>query len=152
MFLSSHEKQLDAKRRLLVPQDFRAAALEPLDGVAPFEGLYCFAAIDAQCLECGGAVFFATYRDVIHEYPKLSPTRKALEHRFYASMYRLGFDTAGRITLPENLCQAFNLTGDVLLTGLGDSFQVWQPAAYASYAAEQDRLVTAAMSKREALS
>lgn len=149
MFLSSHEKQLDSKRRLLVPQDFRAAALKPLDGIEPFEGLYCFAAIDAQCLECGGAAFFATYRDVINEYPKLSPTRKALEHRFYAPMSRLGFDTAGRVTLPESLCESFGLTGDVLLTGLGDSFQIWEPKAYVAYAAEQDRLATAALLRRE---
>ena len=152
MFLSSHEKQLDAKRRLLVPQDFRAAALLPHDGVEPFEGLYCFAAIDAQCIECGGAAFFATYRDVINEYPRLSPTRKALEHRFYGAMQRLSFDTAGRITLPEKLCQSFGLSGDVLLTGLGDSFQIWEPRAYEAYAAEQDRLVAAAMSKRGELS
>ena len=141
MFLSSHEKQLDAKRRLLVPQDFRASALQPHADVEPFEGLYCFAAINASCLECGGAAFFATYRDVINQYPPLSPTRKALEHRFYASMHRLAFDTAGRITLPDVLCQRFNLTGEVLLTGLGQSFQVWEPGAYADYAEAQSRLV-----------
>ncbi len=151
MFLSSHGKQLDSKRRLLVPQDFRICALLPHEGVDPFEGLYCFAAINASCLECGGAAFFASYRDVINEYPPLSPTRKALEHRFYASMHRLGFDTAGRITLPEALCERFGLTGDVLLTGLGDSFQIWEPAAYATYADEQEKLVAAAMQKREDL-
>jgi MraZ protein len=145
VFLSSHEKQLDAKRRLLVPQDFRASALAPYDGVEPFEGLYCFAAINASCLECGGAAFFATYRAVIEAHPPLSPTRKALEHRFYASMHRLAFDTAGRITLPEAMCDRFGLKGDVLLTGLGTSFQIWETTAYATYAEEQDRLVTEAL-------
>lgn len=151
MFLSSHEKPLDVKRRLLVPQDFRASALIPHEGVEPFEGLYCFAAVDAACIECGGAAFFAAYRDVINEYPKFSPTRKALEHRFYASMHRLGFDTAGRITLPESLCERFNLSGNVLITGLGDSFQIWNPAAYSTYLAEQEALVGAAFAKREDL-
>ncbi|MGA9659177.1 MAG: division/cell wall cluster transcriptional repressor MraZ [Asticcacaulis sp.] len=151
MFLSTHEKQLDSKRRLLVPQDFRAAALTPYEGVEPFEGLYCFAAVKADCLECGGAAFFATYRDVINEYPKLSPTRAAMERRFYASMHRLGFDTAGRITLPAALSEQFNLTGDVVIAGLGDSFQIWEPAAYAAYSAEQDKLVEAAFAKREEL-
>ncbi len=148
MFLSTHEKQLDAKRRLVVPQDFRAASLQPFDDIEPFEGLYCFAAIDAQCIECGGGAFFATYRDEINQYSKLSPKRKALEHRFYASMQRLNFDTAGRITLPEKLCQTFNLTSDVLLTGLGDSFQIWEPKAYEAYAAAQDRLVSDIFSAR----
>jgi MraZ protein len=151
VFLSSHEKQLDAKRRLLVPQDFRTAALYPHEGVESFEGLYCFAALDAACLECGGAAFFATYRDVINEYPKLSPTRKALEHRFYAAMHRLNFDSAGRITLPEALCDRFSLGQDVLLTGLGTSFQIWQPKAYSTYEAQQEVLVFEAMKKREDL-
>lgn len=151
MFLSSHEKQLDGKRRLLVPQDYRAAALSPHDGVEPFEGVYCFAAVNASCLECGGAAFFATYRDVINEYPKLSPTRAALERRFYASMSKLAFDTAGRITLPEKLCEQFGLTGDVVIAGLGESFQVWEPGAYAAHTQAQDLLVEAAFAKREAL-
>lgn len=132
-----------------MPQDFRAAALLPYGDLDPFEGLYCFAALDASCLECGGAAFFATYRDVINEYPKLSPTRKAFENKFYAAMHRLSFDSAGRITLPETLCERFSLSGDVLLTGLGDSFQIWQPQAYEAYARTQDALVAAAMLKRE---
>lgn len=151
LFLSSHEKQLDGKRRLLVPSDYRASALQPHEGVDPFEGVYCFAAINAPCLECGGAAFFATYRDVIDEYPKLSPTRAALQRRFYASMNRLGFDTAGRITLPEKLCDQFNLSGDVVLAGLGESFQIWEPSAYEAWAAEQDKLVEDAFAKREVL-
>lgn len=149
MFLSTHEKQLDAKRRLLVPQDFRAAALAPHSGVEPFEGLYCFAAINAACLECGGGAFFAMYRDVIDEYPPMSPTRTAMQRRFYASMHRLSFDTAGRITLPEKLCEQFGLSGDVVIAGLGESFQIWEPAAYAAYAIEQDKLVEAAFARRE---
>lgn len=151
MFLSSHEKQLDSKRRLLVPQDYRAAALTPHVGIEPFEGVYCLAAISAPCLECGGAAFFATYHDVINEYPKLSPTRTALERRIYAAMNRLAFDTAGRITLPEKLCEQFGLMGDVVLAGLGDSFQIWEPKAYEAWSAEQDRLVADAFIKREAL-
>jgi MraZ protein len=144
VFLSSHEKPLDAKRRLLVPQDFRASALAPHDDVEPFEGLYCFAAIDAACIECGGAAFFAGYRDVINAIPKFTPARKAMEHRIYAAMQRLSFDTAGRITLPETLCERFNLNGNVLITGLGDSFQIWNPDAYRAYMAEQEALVSAA--------
>lgn len=151
MFLSSHEKQLDAKRRLLVPQDFRASAMLPQPGFEPFEGLFCIASVDAPCLECGGGAFFSTYRDVIAEYPKLSPTRKALEQHFYGAMHRLAFDTAGRVTLPEKLCQRFGFDADVVLVGLGDSFQIWTPKAYDAHAAEQERLVAAALLRREDL-
>lgn len=148
MFLSTHEKPLDAKRRLLVPQDFRATALMPHEGVEPFEGVYCFAAVDAACIECGGAAFFAGYREVIDAIPRFTAERKAMEHRIYAAMQRLSFDTAGRITLPAEWCERFGLDGGVLITGLGDSFQIWNPEAYKTYAAEQAALVSAVFARR----
>jgi MraZ protein len=39
----------------------------------------------------------------------------------------------------------------VVIAGLGESFQIWAPQAYADYAALQDKLVDAAFAKREAL-
>lgn len=144
MFLSSHEKQLDAKRRLLVPQDFRVSALPP--GGDDFGGVYCFSSVEAECLECGGEAFFERYRAVIERHPVGSPERKALEHVVYGGMQRLNFDTAGRITLPESLCAQFGLTGTVVMVGLYDRFQVWAPKAYAVYSAEQGRLAREAFS------
>ncbi len=140
MFLSSHEKQLDSKRRLLVPQDFRATALLPGDSLEAFDGVYGFSAVEAECLECGGAAFFERYRALIERFPVGSPTRRALEHKVYGGMQRLNFDTAGRITLPEALCARFGLTGDVVMVGLYDRFQIWSPAAYAAWSAQQDAL------------
>ena len=37
VFLSTFEKQLDAKRRIVVPQEFRAAVSGAFDGVADGE-------------------------------------------------------------------------------------------------------------------
>jgi len=140
VFLSSHEKQLDSKRRLLVPQDFRAAALLPGKELEAFDGVYGFSAVEAECLECGGAAFFERYRALIERHPVGSPTRRALEHKVYGGMQRLNFDTAGRITLPESLCARFGLTADVVMVGLYDRFQVWSPKAYETYAAQQEAL------------
>ncbi|MCR6658207.1 MAG: hypothetical protein NVV72_02250 [Asticcacaulis sp.] len=39
----------------------------------------------------------------------------------------------------------------MVIAGLGESFQIWAPQAYATYATEQDQLVEAAFAKREAL-
>ena len=61
MFLSTFEKQLDAKRRLLVPQEFRAAA------AGSFDGVFCFPSIEHDCLEGGGQALFDTWRGVIDE-------------------------------------------------------------------------------------
>ncbi len=104
MFHSTYEKQLDAKRRLLVPQEFRAAA------AGPFDGVFCFPSIEHDCIEGGGQALFDTYLGVIDELAFGDPLRSALEASVLGGMTRLAYDSAGRITLPDSLCQAFGLT------------------------------------------
>jgi len=45
-------------------------------------------------------------------------------------MAQLSFDTAGRVTLPENLCHMFGLTDQAVIVGLGDRFQIWRPDVF----------------------
>ena len=73
MFLSTFEKQLDAKRRIVVPQDFRAAAS------GPFDGIFCFPSIEADCIEAGGRALFDRYLALIEELDFGDPLRSALE-------------------------------------------------------------------------
>ena len=124
MFLSTFEKQLDSKRRIVVPQDFRAA----LSG--PFDGIFCFPSIEADCLEAGGKGLFDRYQGVIDELPFGDPLRSALETSVLGGMARLSFDTAGRITLPDTLCEMFGLTDWVAVVGLGERFQIWSREAF----------------------
>src|ERR1051326_4572149 len=109
LFLSTFEKQLDAKRRIVVPQEFRALA------AGPFDGVFCFPSIEADCLEGGGKALFDRYLGVIEELPFGDPLRSALETSILGGMAKLSFDPAGRITLPETLCDLFGLTDDVVL-------------------------------------
>jgi len=135
VFLSTAEKQLDAKRRIVLPQDFRAAA------AGPFDGVFCFPSIEADCIEGGGQALFETYRGLIEELPFGDPLRSALEVSVYGGMARLSYDTAGRITLPETLCERFGLTDWVAVVGLGERFQIWSRDAFHAY---RDRQLAAA--------
>lgn len=130
MFLSTYEKQLDAKRRIVAPHDFRVA----LDG---FDGIYCFPAIEADCLEAGGQALFERYQTLIGELAVGDPLRAALETSVLGGMTRLSFDTAGRITLPDSLCEAVGISDWVALTGLGDRFQIWSLDAFKAHRAAQ---------------
>ncbi|HEY8572632.1 division/cell wall cluster transcriptional repressor MraZ [Phenylobacterium sp.] len=134
MFLSTFEKQLDAKRRIVVPQEFRALA------AGPFDGVICFPSIEADCIEGGGQALFDRYMGVIEELPFGDPLRSALETSVLGGMARLSFDTAGRITLPESLCEMFGLTDWVVVVGLGDRFQIWQREAFHAHRAAQREL------------
>jgi MraZ protein len=131
MFLSTFEKQLDAKRRIVVPQEFRALA------AGPFDGVFCFPSIEADCIEGGGKPLFDRYMGVIDELEFGDPLRTALETSVLGGMAKLSFDTAGRITLPESLCEMFGLTDWVVVVGLGERFQIWSREAFQAHRAAQ---------------
>lgn len=131
MFFSTFEKQLDAKRRIVVPLEFRAA----LSG--PFDGIVCFPSIEADCLEGGGKALFDRYQALIEEFPLGDEMRTALQTTINAGLNHLSFDTAGRITLPEILCDQFGLTDWVSVVGLGDRFQIWSRDAFQAHRSKQ---------------
>jgi MraZ protein len=131
VFLSTFEKQLDSKRRIVVPQEFRAAVS------GPFDGIFCFPSIEADCLEAGGKALYDRYQAVIEEMPFGDPVRTALETSILGGMARLTFDTAGRITLPDHLCDMFGLTDSVAVVGMGERFQIWSREAFQAHRAQQ---------------
>ena len=133
VFLSTFEKQLDGKRRIVVPQEFRAAA------AGPFEGVFCFPSIEAECIEGGGQALFDRYLSLMEELPFGDPLRSALETSVLGGMHQLAFDSAGRITLPESFCEAFGLSDWVAVVGLGDRFQIWSREAFQAQRSQQRR-------------
>ena len=134
MFYSTFEKPLDAKRRIVVPQEFRAAVS------GPFEGVFCYPSVEADCIEGGGKALFDSYASLIDEFPFGDPTRTALETSIMGGMVQLSFDTAGRITLPEMFCDQFGLTDWVVLVGMRDRFQIWSRDAFQTHVRRQREL------------
>jgi MraZ protein len=141
VFLSTFEKQLDAKRRIVVPADYRAQ----LDG--PFEGVFCFPSIEFDCIEGGGKALFDRYTAMIEELQFGDPLRTAIETSVRAGMVSLAFDTAGRITLPESLCADFGLTDWVVVAGMGERFQIWSREAFQAHRAAQREQARAGMAQ-----
>ena len=124
MFLSTFEKPVDSKRRLVVPLEFRAAV------AGPFDGVFCFPSVEADCIEGGGKALFERYQTLIAELEVGDPLRLSLEFTVMGGMAQLAFDTAGRVTLPEILCDQFGITDQAVIVGLGDRFQIWAPQAF----------------------
>ena len=131
MFFSIFEKPLDAKRRFVVPADYRSASEGSLDG------LFLFPSLTAGCIEAGGTRLREQYEAMARDLPFTHKTRIALQHQVFAQGKQLAYDTAGRITLPERMCEKFGLTDAVVVVGMYDRFLIWEPAAYEVWAAEQ---------------
>lgn len=142
VFLSTYEKQLDGKRRLLIPQEFRTA-----DNGAE-HGIFCFFSIESDCLEAGGDKLMAEYVSMIEELPFGDDLRTALEETFYAGQRPLSYDGGGRITLPEALCQEAGLGEDVVIVGLGSRFQIWDRARWNARREERRALARQAVRER----
>jgi MraZ protein len=134
VFRSTVDRQLDGKRRIVVPQEFRAL----LSG--PFDGVFCFPSIEADCIEAGGKPLFDQYQALIEDLPLGDPLRLSLQTVVYGGMHALAFDTAGRITVPEALCDAYGLTDWVAVVGLGDRFQIWERDAFRVHRSAQLQL------------
>jgi MraZ protein len=144
VFISTFEKQLDAKRRIVAPIEYRTA-------VAPFDGLFCFPSVEADCIEGGGRALFDSYCALIDEYPFGDPARTALETSILGGMVQLSFDTAGRITLPEGFCEQFGLSEWVTVVGLGTRFQIWSREAFRARGQQQRETAQQALLARARL-
>jgi len=130
VFLSTFEKQLDGKRRIVVPQEFRASA-----GV--LSGIFCFPSIETDCLEGGGKALLDRYLALIEELPFGDPLRLPLETCVLGGMNEMAFDPAGRVVLPEALCEMFGLRDWDAVVGLGDRFQIWDRDAFREHRSAQ---------------
>lgn len=134
MFLSTYEKPLDAKRRFVVPADYRSAE----DG--SHEQLFVFPCLSEPCLEAGGLLLKAQYEDMARQLPFGHASRKSMTMKVFSQSRLLAYDTAGRVTLPDALCARFGLKDEVVLVGMMDRFLIWEPEAYRPWAERMDQM------------
>ena len=78
----------------------------------------------------------ATYTQTISRLPLQSRERKALTAAIVSRSADLKMDDPGRIRVPESLLGHAGITDKVVFVGAMDSFQVWNPEAYAAFEAE----------------
>lgn len=126
-----------------MPSSYRDTARLSHEGLEGFDGIFAFVDLSTQCLECGGPRFFNHYQALIDALPFASAKRRAYEDAIYGGMQTLNFDSGGRITLSDSLCEAFGFKDTVQLVGLRDRFQIWEPEAYATYSKAQANLAKA---------
>jgi MraZ protein len=130
VFVSTYESAIDSKGRVSVPAPFRAA----LGGGSR---IFLWPALDgSKCLEGGGEALMATYMQTISRLPLQSRERKALTAAIVSRSADLKMDDPGRIRIPDTLLAHAAITEKIVFVGAMDSFQVWNPDAYAAFETE----------------
>lgn len=137
MFVSTYDGAIDAKGRVSIPAPFRAA----LGGSAR---VFLWQAPDGSgALEGGGEELMELYRETLAELPLQSPIREAIVTCIIAASADLKIDDTGRVKLPEDLCEAADLTGKIKFSGQMDSFRIWNPERFTLHQSRMRSIVNA---------
>jgi MraZ protein len=117
MFLGEYRHSIDNKDRLTVPARFR----ELMD-----EGAYIVRGFDRNLMVLTSRAF----ESISHRLDQMSltdPLTRGLRRLIIGSASRLEIDKAGRILIPDFLCQTAGLTSDheAVLVGQGSYFEIW---------------------------
>lgn len=127
LFLSTSLHKIDKKGRVSVPAAFREALAEER-----FHGVVLGPPLSEDpCIEGSGESRVQKIASALDGMNPLSEERDALATAVLASVRRAALDGDGRIVLPEDLIAHAGLSGEALFAGLGEKFQIWEPARFA---------------------
>lgn len=127
-FVSSFQNKIDKKGRVSVPAPFRAILAH--DALAQ---VFCYEAIEAPAIECGGAPLLNKIYQLLEDLPPYSDERDVLSTALFGGSMNLKIDSDGRIIIPDEMRQHANLKDYVTFVGMGDKFRIWSPELFETY-------------------
>jgi MraZ protein len=138
-FSSTTVNKIDDKGRVSIPAAFRKVLdAETQPGLWLIPGLR-----DEPAIEGLGSTRFEALAEAIDAMNPLDPAAIALSNKVMGKARHLLLeDNTGRIVLPRDFRQIAGIEGEALFVGLGKTFQIWNPEAYAARQADLDRLAS----------
>ncbi|HYD99038.1 MAG TPA: division/cell wall cluster transcriptional repressor MraZ [Alphaproteobacteria bacterium] len=131
LFLSTYLNKIDRKGRVSVPAQFRAAVA----GQA-FNGVVLWRSPKYPALDGCDWARMEQLSASLDSLDMFSDAQDDLATTMFGSSVPLPFDGEGRIVLPADLVEFAGLGEQVAFVGLGKTFQMWEPAAFAQRQAE----------------
>lgn len=123
LFLSTTINKVDKKGRVSVPASFRAAMSQE-----EFQGVVLFQSYTQNAIEGVAMSSMEAMSDRMDDqFALFSDDHDEMATVLFGESIQLAFDGDGRITLPQSLMDAVNVSGQVAFVGLGKKFQIWNP-------------------------
>jgi MraZ protein len=130
MFLGQFQHNLDDKGRLMIPARFR----ELLEG-----GAFITQGFD-KCLMVMTDAYFKQVYERIETMNLADPTARLLRRLILSNAYPVEVDKVGRILMPQNLRTFLGIategSGELIVAGQGEYFEVWMPAMWSEQMAQ----------------
>jgi len=133
MFLSTFESSVDAKKRVSIPAAFRKA-------LGGSDTVYLWPSLDKPCIEGAGQRLMEEFEESIGDLDLMDRRRVALANYIMGEARQAKFDEGGRIVLDAELISTAGIGEKARFVGLGDRFQIWEPAAHDAMKAEMRAL------------
>ena len=125
-FVSTYTNKLDAKGRVSIPASFRQILAQQEMGA-----LYCIPSFVSPSLEAFGNTLLNQFQQRLDKYdPLFSENYDDEAQAVLAAAQSLNFDDEGRVRLPDDLIAHAGITERVVFVGLGQKFQMWDPARF----------------------
>lgn len=122
-FTSEYESKLDAKGRLLLPSRIKAQLPEGTNQLVLRRGY-------EPCLIIYPLVEFKKVFAKISSLSESNPDNRVFQRSVLSGLTEIEMDINGRILIPKNMLAYAKLEKDVILTGIGNRVELWNPALY----------------------
>jgi MraZ protein len=133
LFLSTYQNKIDKKGRVSVPAPFRAALGRLAGKDEEFSGIIAYGSFINRCIEACGIERIRKLSGRIELLDPFSEERDAFATTILGGSQQLAFDGEGRVMLPESLMVPAELSDMALFVGKGETFEIWEPRAFAEY-------------------
>ena len=125
VYNSIYRHGVDEKRRIQIPAMWR-----------PTEANFQFTLIvwpqrrEGPCLRVLPPKEMAELMGSLDAMPNGDPNKTILKRIIGSESTQVELDKAGRVCVPEEMARAAGINGEVVLVGLLDRFEIWDPARY----------------------
>ncbi len=130
MFLSTYENKLDKKGRVSVPANFRSY----LSNLG-YNGVICYPSFNNSSIEACSQDRIEKISLTIDSLNPFEEKRDYFATSILAESTNLQFDSEGRISLTSKLLKHAKIKNSMLFVGQGQTFQIWEPAAFEKFKA-----------------
>lgn len=126
MFMGEYSHTLDTKSRLIIPAKFRNQLGDQFIITKWME----------KSLRAMPMAVWEKLQEQLNQLPLGKKDARAFRRFVMAGALEAEFDKQGRIVVPNNLREYASLEKSVVVTGVGDSFEIWSAENWSAYTVE----------------
>ncbi len=125
-FTSEYESKLDAKGRLVLPARIKSQLPEGDTELVLRKGF-------EPCLIVYPITEFKKVFARISGLSEFNAEYRTLQRNFFSGTATVELDGNGRILIPKNMLTYARIDRDVMLVGMGNKVEIWNPEEYQKY-------------------